>query len=67
MYHLYVYIIYKVCIILKLINYLREFVDMYGLKTEATSNVKIESNPKILNKSSRVYTRGDTFRTVGNT
>ena len=48
-------------------NYLsfKEFVDTNGLKTEATSNIKIEEILHILNiNSTGIYMRGDKFTTT---
>ena len=47
-------------------NYLsfKEFVNKYGLKNEATSNVKIKEILKLMNTSCRIYMRDDKFITT---
>ena len=46
-------------------NYLsfKEFVDKYGLKNEANSNVKIQQILNELHLPTKIYMRGDTFST----
>ena len=47
-------------------NYLsfKEFVNKYGLKNEATSNVEIKEILKLMNTSCRIYMRDDKFITT---
>ena len=47
-------------------NYLsfKEFVNKYGLKNEATSNVKIKEILKLMNTSCEIYMRDDKFTTT---
>ena len=47
-------------------NYLsfKEFVDKYGLKNEATSNVEIKEILKLMNTSCGIYMRDDKFNTT---
>ena len=47
-------------------NYLsfKEFVDKYGLKNEATSNVEIKEILKLMNTSCGIYMRDDKFITT---
>ena len=47
-------------------NYLsfKEFVNKYGLKNEATSNVEIKEILKLKNTSCRIYMRDDKFITT---
>ena len=49
----------------QLCNYLsfKEFVEKYGLKDEATSNVKIKEILKLMNTSCGIYMRDDKFTT----
>ena len=47
-------------------NYLsfKEFVNKYGLKNEATSNVEIKEILKLMNTSCGIYMRDDKFTTT---
>ena len=47
-------------------NYLsfKEFVNKYGLKNEATSNVEIKEILKLMNTSCGIYMRDDKFNTT---
>ena len=47
-------------------NYLsfKEFVNKYGFKNEATSNVEIKEISKLLNTSCGIYMRDDKFITT---
>ena len=47
-------------------NYLsfKEFVNKYGLKNEATSNVEIKEILKLMNTSCGIYMRDDKFKTT---
>ena len=47
-------------------NYLsfKDFVEKYGLKNEATSNVKIKEILKLMNTSCGIYMRDDKFTTT---
>ena len=47
-------------------NYLsfKEFVNKYGLKNEATSNVEIKEILKLMNTSCGIYMRDDKFITT---
>ena len=42
----------------------KEFVNKYGLKNEATSNVEIKEILKLMNTSRGIYMRDDTFITT---
>ena len=50
-------------------NYLsfKEFVNKYGLKNEATSNVEIKKILKLMNTSCGIYMRDDKFITTSGT
>ena len=47
-------------------NYLsfKEFVNKYGIKNEATSNVEIKEILKLMNTSCGIYMRDDKFNTT---